>query len=173
MNIRIRNFKADDFEDVLCIESESFTEHNPFAYIHFYEMHGNMFLVAEYLGSIVGFVVGYRMNEREGRVFSLAVREEFQGKGIGTMLLDALFKEFYSNLLKYATLEVRTNNIKAKGLYLKMGFVPCWIEKGYYSDGEDGIIMKMKLSSYKFQELDILAEKIERISQKSTEDFNG
>ncbi|WP_214045653.1 ribosomal protein S18-alanine N-acetyltransferase [Methanomethylovorans sp.] len=173
MNIRIRNFKADDFEDVLCIESESFTEHNPFAYIHFYEMHGNMFLVAEYLGSIVGFVVGYRMNEREGRVFSLAVREEFQGKGIGTMLLDALFKEFYSNLLKYATLEVRTNNIKAKGLYLKMGFVPCWIEKGYYSDGEDGIIMKMKLSSYKFQELDILAEKIERMSQKSTEDFNG
>ncbi len=173
MNIRIRNFKAGDFEDVLCIESESFAEHNPFAYIHFYEMHGNMFLVAEYLGSIVGFVVGYRMNEREGRVFSLAVREEFQGKGIGTMLLDALFKEFYSNLLKYATLEVRTNNIKAKGLYLKMGFVPCWIEKGYYLDGEDGIIMKMKLSSYKFQELDILAEKIERISQKSTEDFNG
>ena len=54
-----------------------------------------------------------------------------------------------------------------------MGFVPCWIEKGYYLDGEDGIIMKMKLSSYKFQELDILAEKIERISQKSTEDFNG
>lgn len=172
MNIRIRNFKTDDFEDVLCIESESFAEHNPFAYMHFYEMHGDMFLVAEYLDFVVGFIVGYRLNESEGRVFSLAVSEEFQGRGIGSMLLDALFKVFYSNLLKYATLEVRTSNIKAKSLYHKMGFIPCWIEKEYYSDGEDGIIMKMKLSSYKFQNLDLFAKKIESISIRDTESFN-
>lgn len=172
MNIGIRKFRNDDFEDVLCIESESFAEHNPFAYMHFYEMHGDMFLVAEYLDFIVGFIVGYRLNENEGRVFSLAVREEFQGKGIGAMLLDALFKEFYSNLLKYATLEVRANNIKARNLYLKMGFIPCWIEKEYYSDGEDGIIMKMKLSSYMFHNLDLFAEKIEGISVRDAEDFD-
>lgn len=172
MSIRIRKFKTDDFEDVLCIESESFAEHNPFAYMHFYEMHGDMFLVAEYLDFIVGFIVGYRLNENEGRVFSLAVREEFQGRGIGAMLLDSLFKVFYSNLLKYATLEVRANNIKARNLYLKMGFIPCWIEKEYYSDGEDGIIMKMKLASYKFHDLDLFAEKIEGMSLRDAEDFD-
>lgn len=171
MNIRIRNFKTDDFEDVLFIESESFAEHNPFAYMHFYEMHGDMFLVAEYLDFIVGFIVGYRLNENEGRVFSLAVREEFQGRGIGEKLLDELFKTFYSNLLKYATLEVRASNIKARSLYHKMGFIPCWIEKEYYSDGEDGIIMKLKLSSYRFQKLDLFAEKIESISLRNAEDF--
>jgi len=172
MNIRIRNFKTDDFEDVLYIESESFTEHNPFAYMHFYEMHGDMFLVAEYLDFIVGFIMGYRLNETEGRVFSLAVREEFQGRGIGAMLLDSLFKVFYSNLLKYATLEVRTSNLKARNLYHKMGFIPCWIEKEYYSDGEDGIIMKMKLSSYRFHDLDLFEKKIESISIMDSEWFD-
>jgi ribosomal-protein-alanine N-acetyltransferase len=53
-----------------------------------------------------------------------------------------------------------------------MGFIPCWIEKEYYSDGEDGIIMKMKLSSYKFQNLDLFAKKIESISIRDTESFN-
>ena len=172
MTIRIRNFRTDDFEDVLCIESESFAEHNPFAYMHFYEMHGDMFLVAEYLDFIVGFIMGYRLNENEGRVFSLAVREEFQGRGIGSMLLESLFKVFYSNLLKYATLEVRASNIKARKLYHKMGFIPCWIEKEYYSDGEDGIIMKLKLSSYRFHNLELFAEKIERISIKDIEGFD-
>ena len=130
---------------------------------------GDMFLVAEYLDFIVGFIVGYRLNETEGRVFSLAVREEFQGKGIGSLLLDSLFKVFYSNLMKYATLEVRASNLKARNLYSKMGFVPCWIEKEYYSDGEDGIIMKLKLSSYKFQNLDFLAEKIKNIFLQDAE----
>jgi ribosomal-protein-alanine N-acetyltransferase len=129
-------------------------------------MHGDMFLVAEYLGLIVGFIVGYRLNDSEGRVFSLAVREDFQRKGVGTMLLDSLFKVFYLNLLKYATLEVRASNIKARNLYSKMGFIPCWIEKNYYPDGEDGIIMKLKLSSYRFLNFDCSTSKIETILTK-------
>jgi ribosomal-protein-alanine N-acetyltransferase len=56
---------------------------------------------------------------------------------------------FVVNGLKYARLEVRYSNKGAQKLYKSIGFVPCWTEKKYYSDGEDGIVMKMNLNPYR------------------------
>ncbi|HJH28619.1 MAG TPA: ribosomal-protein-alanine N-acetyltransferase [Methanosarcinaceae archaeon] len=142
----IRRFVPDDFEDILSIEQEAFSDHNPLVYINFYEMNMNGFLVAIDDNEIVGFVVGYQLNENEGRIFSLAVKDEYQSRGIGTKLIYAILKVFYGNLIQYASLEVRISNTRAQKLYNKVGFVSCWIEKKYYFDGEDGIIMKMRIS---------------------------
>lgn len=160
MDIKIRKFQNCDFEDILYIEYECFKEHNPFTYTQFYETCGDMFLVAQYLDHIVGFIVGYKTFENEGRIFSLAIKKEFQRQGIGSLLLDYMLKIFYSNFLKYATLEVRISNIKARNLYEKIGFVSSWIEKKYYSDGEDGIVMRLELSSYMNKELECLIKKL-------------
>lgn len=162
-DVKIRRFQNEDFEDVMYIESESFAEKNPFTYMYFYEIQGDMFLVAQYFDYVVGFIVGYKTYENEGRIFSLAIREGFQRQGIGTMLLNSLFEIFNSNFLKFATLEVRKSNIRARNLYYKIGFIPYWIEKNYYSDGEDGIIMKLKLTSYKYNELEELIKKLDEL----------
>lgn len=146
----IRSFEPDDFEGVLEIESEAFSEHNPFIYMNFYEMNSNGFLIAVKDGVIVGFVVGYRFSQNEGRIFSLAVRQGYRSCGIGTELLNSIIEVFYDNGIQYASLEVRVSNKGAQKLYRRMEFVPCWVEHGYYSDGEDGIIMKARLSPERF-----------------------
>ncbi len=141
----IRQFEPDDFQGVLLIEMEAFSEHNPFLYINFYELNRDYFLVAEVGGSVVGYVVGYQLIENEGRIFSIAVKNEYKNCGIGTQLVYAIFNVFYRSAFQYVSLEVRASNTGAQKLYRRLGFVPCWIEEGYYSDNEDGIIMKMRL----------------------------
>jgi ribosomal-protein-alanine N-acetyltransferase len=147
----IRSFEPDDFEGVLEIELDAFSEHNPLIYMNFYEMNRNGFLIAMEDGVVLGFVVGYRSCEKEGRIFSLAVRDVYRGQGIGRQLLQTILEVFYENGFQYATLEVRASNKNAQRLYSKIGFVPCWIEQGYYSDGENAIIMKTRLSPERFQ----------------------
>ncbi|MCL7411774.1 MAG: ribosomal protein S18-alanine N-acetyltransferase [Methanosarcinaceae archaeon] len=144
--MNIRRFVPDDFEDILSIEQEAFSDHNPLVYINFYEMNVNGFLVAVEDNTIVGFVVGYQLNENEGRIFSLAVKDGYKGRGIGTRLIHSILKVFYENTFQTASLEVRISNVRAQQLYQRIGFVPCWIEKKYYFDGEDGVIMKMRTS---------------------------
>ncbi|MBP1909508.1 ribosomal protein S18-alanine N-acetyltransferase [Methanolobus bombayensis] len=143
--IIIRNFEPSDFEEVLEIESQAFSEHNPFLYMNFYEMNNEGFLVAEYNNYVVGFVVGYKLSEMEGRIFSLAVREGFRSMGIGARLMNSILTIFVCKLLPYASLEVRITNTRAQDFYERMNFINCWVQKEYYSDGEDGIIMKKRL----------------------------
>jgi len=145
----IRRFSPEDFEEVIEIEKEAFSDHNSMMYMNFYEMVGDGFLVAEEDGKVVGYIVGYRSAENEGHIFSVGVKEKYRGKGIGSELIRAICDIFVANGLKYARLEVRSSNIRAQKLYKSIGFVPCWTEKKYYSDGEDGMIMKMHLHPYR------------------------
>ncbi len=144
--MQIVNFDPEYFEDVMQIEMEAFTEHNPFLYMNFYEMNREGFRVAVIRDTVIGFIVGYHESSTKGRIFSLAVKQNFQGRGVATRLIMDILKRFRKCGLMAATLEVRLSNEKAQQLYKKTGFVPCWIEKGYYSDGEDGLIMKKHLS---------------------------
>lgn len=145
----IRRFAPEDFQEIVEIETEAFAEHDSLVYINFYEMVGDGFLVAEQDGKVVGYIVGYRSAENEGHIFSIGVKEGYRGKGIGTELIQALCDMFVVNGLKYARLEVRQSNKRAQKLYRSLGFVPCWTEKKYYSDGEDGMVMKMHLHPYR------------------------
>lgn len=145
----IRRFSPEDFQEIVEIEIEAFSEHNPLLYMNFYESVGDGFLVAEKKGKVVGFVVGYRSSENEGHIFSLGVKGEYRGMGIGTYLVHAICDMFAANGLRYAKLEVRKSNEKARKLYSSIGFIPCWIEKKYYIDGEDGLVMKMHLHPYR------------------------
>ncbi len=144
----IRYFEPSDFTEILEIESEAFSEHNPLLYMNFYEMNNDGFLVAEYNEYVIGFVVGYEIPSNEGRIFSLAVKEGFRSMGIGAKLIKAINRIFITRFLQYASLEVRLTNKRAQSLYKRMGFVPCWVQHGYYSDGEDGVVMKKRLTPY-------------------------
>lgn len=142
----LRYFEPEDFEDILEIEMETFSEHNPFIYINFYEMNKDGFIVATNGNKISGYIVGYQVYENEGRIFTLAVKKGYRSQGIGSELLNTILNLFHKKGIKYVSLEVRRSNFRAQKLYSSMNFVPCWIEKGYYSDGEDGIIMKTYLN---------------------------
>ena len=102
--------------------------------------------------SIVGFA-GIWMMVDEAHITTLAVSPEFQGCGLGEILLIALTELSRIENAKVLTLEVRQSNIVAQGLYGKYGFSERGIRPRYYSDdGEDALVMwSEELNSLAFE----------------------
>jgi ribosomal-protein-alanine N-acetyltransferase len=144
--IVIRKFQPQDFQQVLEIEQEAFNEHNPYLYMHFYEMNADTFLVAEHRGKILGFIVGLII-DGTGKIFSIAVHRNHRQRGIGSMLLGALSNIFQESRITEVYLEVRETNHPARRFYEKHGFTPIALEPAYYNDGENAIIMRKNLNS--------------------------
>ncbi len=143
--IVIRRFKPSDLEGALDLDREVFGGYDPTIFTTFYEYHPRTTLVAESMGNVVGFVLGFKHTLLEGRVFWLAVRPGYQGRGVGRKLLTSILRIFRFMKAVSATLEVRISNKRAQALYSSMGFEMITIYPGYYSDGEPAIIMKRRL----------------------------
>lgn len=144
-SLLIRKFLPGDLEAALEIDREVFGGYDPVIFTTFYEYHQRSTLVAEVGGKVAGFLLGFKHMPFEGRVFWLAVRPGYQGRGIGTgLMLEAMAILKKMGALG-AILEVRVSNKKAQSLYSRLGFQMIGIQPGYYSDGEAAIIMKRLL----------------------------
>jgi [ribosomal protein S18]-alanine N-acetyltransferase len=90
-------------------------------------------------------VVGYGglwLMVDEAHVTSIAVRPEFRGRGLGQLLMLALFDIALQKESRWLTLEVRLSNAGAQNLYKKLGFREAGIRPRYYTDNnEDAVIM--------------------------------
>lgn len=85
----------------------------------------------------------------EGHITNVAVLEEYRGKGVGDMLMDALEKKALELEMIGITLEVRISNYRAQKLYTKHGYKPEGFRKKYYTDtNEDAVIMWKYFSNY-------------------------
>lgn len=99
-------------------------------------------IVAEYQQEKpVGFV-DYRFYANEVHIIHLAVDPRHHRKGIGFLLLSYL-KEKYPECPIF--LELRVSNMPAFWLYQKCGFKKDGMRKKYYSDGEDAILMSLRV----------------------------
>jgi [ribosomal protein S18]-alanine N-acetyltransferase len=79
-------------------------------------------------------------------VLTIAVRSAHWGKGIGSALLGALIDAARDRGCTEMFLEVRADNERAHGLYLRRGFVDLGIRRGYYQpSGMDAITMRKDL----------------------------
>ena len=86
--------------------------------------------------ALVGFLA-MQENLYELEVVQIAVRKEWQGRGIAGQLLETVPQE------KEVFLEVREGNTPARTLYQKQGFKEIGCRKGYYhAPTEDAIMMK-------------------------------
>lgn len=82
----------------------------------------------------------------EGHITNIAVHPRFRRKGIGRKLLLAVEELVRARGGERMTLEVRKSNHEAQRLYMRLGYVPSGIRKGYYRDNnEDAIIMWKQL----------------------------
>ena len=141
----IRRMKAQDLEAALEIDREVFGGYDPNIFAAFYEYHPATTLAAEVNGELAGFILGFKHAPFEGRVFWLAIRPRYQGRGIGMRLMLAILKAFRNMGALGATLEVRVSNRKAQSLYANLGFQMLAIWPSYYTDGEAAFIMKARL----------------------------
>ena len=78
-------------------------------------------LVAVAGGTIVG-LVGYLVAEEEVEVEPLVVSGSYRGRGIGSMLLDAVVKRIEGTGIKFLTVRPVMRNIKALEFFRSRGF---------------------------------------------------
>ncbi len=102
---------------------------------------------------IVGFS-GIWVMVDEAHITNIAVRQEYQGRGIGEMLLIVTIDMSRQLQVSVMTLEVRASNRVAQNLYSKYGFVETGLRRGYYLDNrEDAVIMSTEsIASETFQQ---------------------
>jgi len=143
--LMVRRLRPADLEAAVEIDREVLGGYDPAIFSAFCQYHPYTSLVAEVGGRIAGFVLGFKHTPFEGRVFWLAVRPGFQGRGIGMRLMLEEIRRFRRMGAVGATLEVRVSNKKAQSLYSMLGFRMIGVCPAYYSDGEAAIIMKLKL----------------------------
>lgn len=78
----------------------------------------------------------------EIEIMRVAVRPTYRRNGFAAKMLKKLEAEWIDYDVVSARLEVREGNVPARALYESLGFVPEFIRKGYYSDGENAVLMK-------------------------------
>ena len=152
--VGIRRMSAGDLERVLDIADG--LEHAPHWPRSAYEaalnpenMPRRIALVAADLESNVaaGFLVASLMPP-EAELETIAVAAEGQRRGIGGLLLEALWRELRAERVEKLMLEVRESNAAAVGFYRAQGFSETGRRRRYYAEPEeDAVLMTIELGS--------------------------
>ena len=111
--------------------------------INFFQMQwpGGQFIAEDLFGNAVGAICGSRLDGGRAAISLFAVIPGYQGKGIGTQLLDAFRRRCMMEGYGTIQLEVRTQNTRAISFYETHGFYKTELLHGFYSDGGDGYRM--------------------------------
>ena len=116
--MEFRRMIADDAPGVAELEEEIFSdpwcEKDIFSYIC---MSGSMCYSAVSDGKIIAYILG-RVIAPEGEIYRIATRESHRRRGIAYRLLDYATKCEKGKGLECLFLEVRSQNIAARNLYL-------------------------------------------------------
>lgn len=95
----------------------------------------------EQRGVILGLCAG-----DEAEITDVAVAPSHQRKGLGAALVRAFIQTTQRDLKRSIFLEVRPSNVPAIALYTGQGFESVGRRSGYYSDGEDALILRWDAS---------------------------
>lgn len=95
---------------------------------------------------IVGYA-GYWLVADEAHISTIAVDADYQGRGLGSLLLLQMIFDCMELGATVIRLEVRESNRVARSLYAHHDFVSVGRRRGYYRDRrEDAILMDLNLS---------------------------
>jgi ribosomal-protein-alanine N-acetyltransferase len=90
---------------------------------------------------IVGFA-GQMFIDEESHVNNIAVGPDWQGRGLGAVLLLDLVRTGMARGARHLTLEVRVGNGPALALYGRFGLAPVGVRPNYYPvSGDDALVM--------------------------------
>jgi len=149
--ITIQQATVNDLEKLHEIERECFTAEaftkEQIAYL--LQNPNAVSLVAQIEGETAGFVIGltYRNdNVRIGHIYTIDVATKHRRKGIGLKLLKEIERIFVEKRVETCFLEARIDNVAARELYRKQGYIEAGLLKGYYPMGIHGVRLKKNLS---------------------------
>lgn len=131
-----------DLEQVL--EIERLCHRNPWSEAMFQRELDNPLSRIDLLwrdGSLAGFLCAWRVCE-ELSILNVATAPHMRRRGVARALLGQALERNQQAGLERALLEVRPSNQGAIALYLSFGFRQIDRRRGYYSDGEDALVME-------------------------------
>ncbi len=114
---------------------------------------------------IVGFAGMWNLYD-EAHVTTIGVVPEMRGRGLGELLLVALFDEAIRRRANWVTLEVRVTNLSAQALYRKYGFTIQGRRARYYSDNNEDAFIMWSASLRDVEYLRQLDDKRRRLAHK-------
>lgn len=91
-----------------------------------------------------GFVMAW-VASGEAEVLTLAVLPKVRRRGIGVALVTAAAGVAAARGAEAMYLEVAEDNVAARALYAKLGFAESGLRRGYYSGGENAVVMRRAL----------------------------
>lgn len=98
-------------------------------------------LVTEVDGEVVG-VAGVADLAGDAHVLAVGVDPAVRRLGVATALVNGLLRAAVDELgSARITLEVRRSNAAARALYARCGFGEVGVRPGYYTDGEDAVVL--------------------------------
>ena len=100
-------------------------------------------VVVEDEGIVLGYAVAW--GTQETHLANLAVSQDERGNGIGGRLLDEVIAFARRSEAQSVYLEVRVSNAVARKFYAERGFVPTYLRKGYYENGQDAVVMEREV----------------------------
>lgn len=141
----IRPMRLSDAEEMYKIAARSLSEtYVPDMFFGFLEQwRSGQFVSCDFLGNVIGFICCTRLYDGGCRIMLFAMDPLWQGKGKGTELLEALRRQAIMERIRYITLEVRAENVRARSFYRKHGFMDLDTMYGYYNDGGDAVRMDL------------------------------
>lgn len=115
-------------------------------------INSDLFIIASNEDELIGYAVGeikkirkVKNPRKAGHILNIAVKSKYQGKGVGTMLLDELEQRFIKKGANISYLEVRQSNEIAQNVYKNRGYKYVRTAENYYGD-EHGFIMTKKMN---------------------------
>lgn len=145
----VREILTSDIKELLAIEREVYEGELPWTKTAFLnELRTDspkLYLLIKDNEQAIGFI-GCRLVGKDAHITNVAVLNKYQGKGIGSFLLDETKKFAEKQGCETMSLEVRMSNKNAQRVYRKMGFVSNAIKRGYYDENnEDALDMILYL----------------------------
>ncbi|MBQ7246819.1 MAG: tRNA (adenosine(37)-N6)-threonylcarbamoyltransferase complex dimerization subunit type 1 TsaB [Lachnospiraceae bacterium] len=141
--VEVRPATVDDLDDIAAMERETFPDAwskesvAPYIDSSIYGV-----LTARRKGSFVGYAI-YQNVAGEGELFRIAVDKGCRRSGIGRRLMTVMEEKAPADLW---SLEVRSGNHAAIGLYESMGYRQTRVRQDYYRDpAEDALIMEHRV----------------------------
>jgi [ribosomal protein S18]-alanine N-acetyltransferase len=148
-----------DLADVIALEHDLFPDDPWTAQMFAEEVHqppqSRLYLIAEADGPppaagervMAGYAgLMFVPGGTQADVLTIAVAREYWGHGIGSALLGALISAAAERGCAEVFLEVREDNPRARGLYLRRGFEEIGVRRGYYQpSGVNAIVMRKDL----------------------------
>ncbi len=103
------------------------------------------YYVAKWMRKNIGFLGIWNENDKL-HIVNIAVHPDYRKKGVGSKLMQFAIDLAKKLHKKEVYLEVRESNMIAQKMYKKFGFyISGRIEK-YYTNGEDGLIMRKAIN---------------------------